>query len=235
MIDTVNLTCSLPLRDEIKSKLENSVEFFQSWILETKKGRKIGQNVEYVFTQEETGIRAECLDGYLTRVQVSLSRLLHGSNGVLIKTPAELTNANAKLIEELSYLVESPKLEQFRLTRLDLVLNLRLNVQRTLLLHRDGRHRRIRNQTSQWTNTEDSNTDFKRKTLGENEVVLEGKLMRIRLYDKRMEEVGKFKNFRHSMNALSCPTNFARSSRGTEKRFIASFRVICEWHGIRPP
>jgi len=193
MIDTIKIKASLPVlsgreqelqRNESSLWANTSERVFHShsetWHEETRV-----HNRESRFTANLKG-------GNLTKAQASLPRLLHGSNGKLIKSPDELESARHLFLARVRVLNPQAKLNDLKIDRLDLVLNLPLDPRKVLALHRYAKHPMINLETEQYFN------DSRAKRWGKpphrmselNTVRLHGTATTIQLYDKVREILG---------------------------------------------
>jgi hypothetical protein len=107
--------------------------------------------------------------------RASLPRLLHGNNGMLIKSQAEL-NAGRDLLQQKACEICNATFGNLHFTRVDLVWQFRGDTAGFILAHRNARHPRIRRGASFY---ESRSMAFK------------GSQMRISIYDKSRE---KFKH-----------------------------------------
>lgn len=193
MIDTIKIKASLPVlsgreqelqRNESSLWANTSERVFHShsetWHEETRAHNR------------ESGFTANLKDGNLTKAKASLPRLLHGSNGKLIKSPDELESARHLFLARVRVLNPQAKLDDLKIDRLDLVLNLPLDPRKVLALHRYAKHPMINLETEQYFN------DSRAKRWGKpphrmselNTVRLHGTATTIQLYDKVREILG---------------------------------------------
>ncbi|MDF1742014.1 MAG: hypothetical protein P1U86_22825 [Verrucomicrobiales bacterium] len=132
-------------------------------------------------------------DGTLAKAYASLPRLLHGSNGNLIKTPEELDRARDGFLALVRHSNHTARMDDLKIDRLDLVLNPPLDPRLVLALHRYAKHPMINLETEQYHNTPPKKRWGKPPhRLSElNTVRLHGTRTTIQLYDKVRELLGK--------------------------------------------
>jgi len=140
----------------------------------------------------DSGFKATVKDGTLTKAQASLPRLLHGSNGRLIKTPNELERASSAFVSHLWFLNHRATMDDLKIDRLDLVLNLPLDPRVVLPLHRYAKHPMIDLETQDYYNTPPKKRRGKRpyKLADLNTVRIHGSRTTIQFYDKVREILG---------------------------------------------
>jgi hypothetical protein len=123
------------------------------------------------FDDPITGYHGHGDNGYLRYHRVSLSRLLHGDNGRLIKNQAELDGAIAKLLRMAKELGR-PAIPTPHFTRVDLAWQFADDPARFVLAHRHCRHPRIHADAV---------------CHGKRSLYFKGAEMRITMYDKIRE------------------------------------------------
>lgn len=123
---------------------------------------------------EDTGLRVTGSPAGPSLVECSLPRILHGSNGRLIRDPHDLQQAVAKVLDMVSKVVESP--DAGKLTRLDTVWQFKGDPASWITSLGCARHPSIRSEPQHF--------------FGQS-VSWVGTTMCLRIYDKRQETFGK--------------------------------------------
>lgn len=193
MIDTIRLNCDIPLRQGAYKELRNN----------RKSGWTFRSSAIH-YTQDDTdrtklfGIHAhnDLRVGIgdkenLLWVEVSLPRLCGDPNGVLLKTPQDLSAAISILLPELQALKMRARLQskQFTVARIDLVLNLPIPPKLLLPIHKHARHPKIRRETAWYFNQdpERRGREVPCTEISLNSVVFNGAHTRISMYNKRAQ------------------------------------------------
>ncbi|MFT5465757.1 MAG: hypothetical protein ACI8UO_000852 [Verrucomicrobiales bacterium] len=196
MIDTIRLTCDLPLRkgayDEFRKNQRSDWTFTARGIHhshdDSEHTKLFGKHAH---NDLRVGIGAL---GNLVWVEVSLPRLMGSANGILLKSQADLSSAIYKLLPQLQMFTGLTLLqpEQFILSRVDLVLNLPISPKRLLPIHKNARHPKIRRETIWYYNQEYDKRPHKPPCIevSLNSVVFNGTMTRISLYNKMAEVYG---------------------------------------------
>lgn len=153
---------------------------------------------EYSASHHDTGLRVFVVNRRIESVEVSLPRLIHGSNGIQLREDADLAAARQALRMVLAPMIPPMQAQSWPLTRLDVALTLRLDPRDVLARHRLLRHKLIRKETECWYN-ENGDSDSGRSKPGRrafspphvlsdlNTVRLKGTNSVICLYDKATE------------------------------------------------
>ena len=154
------------------------------WIVSNSTKKEITGNRTFerrCWQQEDTGFRVSGSSEDATAIECSLPRLLHGSNGALLKSEEEVTAALRLVKERASKVIEfSPYIEP-ALTRLDAAWNCEIDggVRTVIRAVENTRHEDVRRATVVYQ--------------GES-IHYPGKNCRIRIYDKGKELKGKESN-----------------------------------------
>lgn len=130
-----------------------------------------GQQQSFSCDDDATGYHAHGQSSEYKHHRASLPRLLHGSNGKLIKTQSELDAGLSLLLQKAGELGE-PSTPDFHFTRVDLVWQFVGDTAVYIQAHREARHPRIRRDPTRYES---------------RSLALEGSEMRITMYDKMRE------------------------------------------------
>lgn len=154
MLDTLRVkAASLPILSDRENELlqnESSAWVVRSGRLHHSYSDKL-QETASVY-HRDTGFYANITDGNIEGAQGSLPRLLNRPNGFQIKTPPELDAACGAFLYYLSFLNNSVRLEDLKVTRVDLVLNIPFAPRVVLAVHRNAKHPMIRRETELYHN-----------------------------------------------------------------------------------
>lgn len=190
MLDTIRVKASIPVLSDREQELRRNES--TAW---TNRSEQVFHSHTKQWIEEinahhrDSGFNATVNEGTLTKARASLPRLIHGSNGILIKTPDELLKARSAFLTCLSFLNNKAREDNFKITGLDLVLNFPLDPQELLALHRNAKHPMIHRETEEYYNAP------VKKTWGKpphvlnslNTVRFHGTRTTIQLYDKVRE------------------------------------------------
>ncbi len=124
------------------------------------------------YHHEASGLTASGDGGEIKTLTVSLPHLLHGSNGYLIKSQAEIHAATQRMDVLLSEVGRALN-PGYRFSRVDLVWQFALDPERVIQAHRYTRHTRIRRNAGRWEN---------------ESLFWEGSLISVKIYDKCREQ-----------------------------------------------
>jgi hypothetical protein len=195
MIDTVRFKTSVAVDQKSVERLINGeIPEWKFLFMEVNtNGRSVIDPRRHGFTHSPTALRIRTDSLFVQWIEVSMPRLLGGSNGTLIRTPADLREA----VKNLLHLVRliCPRIEEHHLevTRLDLTLNLQLDPRAILPLHRHARHPRIHRETEEYYNDgpphDRGSAPYLLNQL--NTVRLNGVFTCISFYDKVSEQAAK--------------------------------------------
>lgn len=193
MIDSIRIKTSLPVLRDREEELQRNKSSL--WANRSERMFYSHSETAHETTRahnRESGFTANVKDGTLTKAKASLPRLLYGSNGKLIKTPDELESARHAFLAQVRVLNPAANMDDLKIDRLDLVLNLPLDPRVVLPLHRFAKHPMINRETELYFNTPPKNRMGKRPhRLSElNTVRLHGVRTTIQLYDKVREILG---------------------------------------------
>ncbi len=142
---------------------------------------------------KETKMHVVMKDNRLEWVACSLPRLLGQPNGIQLKSPADLHRARAAFDTVIQTLMPRTAYPDIELNRLDLVLNLHLDPRMVLALHQFARHPRIRRETRLYYNEHPGSPSKSppHQCTSLSTVVFDGKRIRIVMYDKPKEVLGR--------------------------------------------
>lgn len=193
MIDSIRIKTSLPvLRAREEELLRNDSSLWTNRSERTFHSHSGTRHEKTRTHNRQSGFTAYVKDGTLINAKTSLPRLLYGSNGKLIKTPDELESARHAFLAQVRSLNPEANMDDLKIERLDLVLNLPLDPRVVLPLHRFAKHPMVNRETELYFNA----TPKKRwgkppHTLSElNTTRFHGSLTSIQLYDKVREILG---------------------------------------------
>ena len=133
-------------------------------------------NENRVYTNPSNGLRISGDEIHATSLEVSLPRLLKGSNGLLIRDQGELDQATSQLENEIESVMELP--DEYKVTRIDSCVHVRTPCGTSDVIRMLGNqtHPRIR----------------KRATIYHGESVnFKGSMYYLRCYDKQLEKYKK--------------------------------------------
>lgn len=128
-----------------------------------------------VYTDRESGLRAEGDDHEIHYVEVSLPRLLHGTNAKLIKSQAEIDEALRRLRMKLNE-IGIRQTADYWFSRVDLVWQFRVDPDAFICAHKNCRHKKIRKDQGHYTG---------------QSLYWRGSELMIRMYDKTLEMTKK--------------------------------------------
>jgi len=193
MIDTITIKASLPVLSDREQELLRN----KSSLWANRSERMFYSHTETAHEttrahNRESGFTANVKDGTLTKAKASLPRLLYGSNGKLIKTPDELESARHAFLAQVRVLKPAANMDDLKIDRLDLVLNLPLDPRVVLPLHRFAKHPMINRETELYFNTPPKKRRGKppHRMSELNTVRFHGSRTTIQLYDKVREMLG---------------------------------------------
>lgn len=174
MVDTITLKTSLLVRPEIVRALESPEFKERNWTSTAIRqvSAKGWRSETMRLSHQPSGATLWLAGEIISSVQVSLPRLVFGTNGCLITDEMQLQGARAKLwdlVGEIAHLSEAAPAE---LTRLDLVLHLPTPPARLLPVLRFATSPYIRRKTHVYNSTS---------------VVYPGSMLRVTAYDKAAE------------------------------------------------
>lgn len=129
-----------------------------------------------VYEHLESGLRVSGSDGEVTKMEVSLPRLLHGTNAKLIKSERELDDALSQALALVRQFAVPTTMEKFWFGRADLVWQFRGNPSDFIKAHWHLRHKRVRRETGHYDG---------------QSLYWPGCGFRVRMYDKGLEQTGK--------------------------------------------
>lgn len=198
MIDTVRLLYHGPIVDKSVRCLNDGD--LPDWKSVSKQvtngnGSPLFRPNSTCLIHQVSGLRVESDGQFTHHVELSLPRLLHGSNGRLLKTPDELHHAVHRLSELLGVFHHDIHPSIFEVRRLDLALNLPLDATLILALHRNARHPGVRRETEEYHNQPLSThgRPVPHMATQLNTVRLGGAKTVIQLYDKVAERLARGK------------------------------------------
>lgn len=191
MIDTIKFTCDRPFAPAVREALERkawSPATAPGWTKPSYYGPYVEDDEDedrrrypVKFTHVASGLKAWGDTERIGIIECSLPRLLHGTNGRLIKSPAELNQA-WELLEEILAEISTPERPILDLQRLDLVWNIYFeNPQRILLLFRNAKWPKVRRDTAMFSKED----PFLQTT--RTSVRFRGKDIVFHMYDKKAE------------------------------------------------
>jgi hypothetical protein len=178
VVDTVVFFAPHELRSQYCGR---SPQLPEGWELGAiRNSREIGEygvveRETRIFKHRDTGLRAIGDDVEVKKVEVSLPRVLHGSNGRLIKDASELDNALCRTLRIVRQLGIPTTLERYWFNRVDLVWHFKGRLADFVKAHWHLRHKRVRKQTGHYDG---------------QSLYWPGNGFRVRMYDKELEMNG---------------------------------------------
>jgi hypothetical protein len=209
MIDTIRLTCDLPLRKGAHEEFRNNQR--SDWTFSSRAIHHSNDDTDQAKLfgkQAHTDLRVGIdKNERLVWVEVSLPRVLGNPNGIQLKTQEDLSAAISILLPKLQIFPRRRiEARDFTIARLDLVLNLRLAPKFLLPIHRHARHKGVRRATREFYNQgPGKRTPCKvpHEESSLNTVVFDGSKLRISLYNKKAEVYGGKRKAASAPDAIS--------------------------------
>ncbi|MBL9151863.1 MAG: hypothetical protein JNK37_05245 [Verrucomicrobiales bacterium] len=202
MIDTIRVRHNLCLSQEAVKRL-NDRDLPHWSAVSMQKTRGDGRSLfsetsSTSFTHDGSGLRVNASEYDKHSAEVSLPRLLHGDNGMLLKSPDEFRAAIDCLIGLLRVFHPSIEPAHLELHRIDLSLNLTVDPTVILPLHRHARHPRIRREVEEYHNPDSNRRRPEPHSVFQlNTVRLAGTKTTICLYDKSAERMARRRRASH--------------------------------------
>ena len=171
MIDTVKLFLPIILNGHEPPEWQSTEHLYRKLNPETN------ERIQYAkvdYTDPVSGIRARGPEGRVLWIEGSLPRLLYGNNARLITTPDEMNEGLRRLRHKVRELGELQTGNYF--TRVDLVWQFRGRMEDFRVAHQYAKQKSIRKGTGHYDG---------------QSLYWPGSKMRVRMYDKVLEQTGK--------------------------------------------
>ena len=153
MFDTIRVTTSLPVLQDREEELKQNES--SAWVNRS-------EQLFHSFTKEwidninahhrDSGFNATVKNGTLIQARASLPRLIHGSNGIQIKSADDLERSLDAFLAHLRFLNNGAQASDFKVSGLDLAINLLLDPRKVLPMHRNAKHPIIHRETQEYYN-----------------------------------------------------------------------------------
>ena len=165
------VVCTVKFKEDRQLHTRTQIRSLRDWI-------PYAQGMACLYTHQPTGVRVRARKRTVETIEACLPRVLHGSNGMLIKDDTELAAALAT-VDAIVSQIAGPARSPREFTRLDFAWQFRGDVRLYIAAFRHARHPFVRKETHVYS---DSSLCFP------------GRRCRITFYDKLREQTGKSGN-----------------------------------------